>query len=229
MNANECHVGDTVYLIPTHRKGVVLTDDAGLDASNRETAIVEWAGGQIQRITLRSLLTEAQKAAEDAKKIATPPVQKSSSPKKPESPQAIAARQTAVAAAVNYPAKTRVSTKIKSMNDSYFNRVGEVLGPVQDKPGWLLVEWDKDGKIDKISASTLMLEADVQPLLNKMEAEFDKLQTEVGKKLDQAASLIREAHKMASDAGEVLENLEVNDELFDAMDTCGWRTSSLSC
>lgn len=73
----------------------------------------------------------------------------------------------------------------------------------------------------------------------QLDQEFEAVKKEINSKLREAAWLIADANNLASDHGKSMisdSDPETGDILFqgigdliNAMDNCGWRTSSLAC
>lgn len=115
---------------------------------------------------------------------------------------------------------------------------GKILAPLDNTHGnnLVVVEWH-GGQIQKIQCHMLLSEADGaaenQRLLaeqEKMEREFELVQTECAAKLAQAAKLVREAGKLAQSKGQdLLEMYDATRELERAMGDAGWNTSSWHC
>ena len=130
-----------------------------------------------------------------------------------------------------FKAEDRVAREITERHDRL--KRGKVLSV--EPNGKLLVEWDELGwrqtsKIERVDESGLVTEAEAEAAHNKLEAEFEALSDKVQEKLEEAAKLIREAGKIASDGGESLHDMyEVTEPLINAMDFAGWNTSSWSC
>jgi hypothetical protein len=84
----------------------------------------------------------------------------------------------------------------------------------------------------KIMNSNGILPAkDAEEQFSVLEKEFKKIEKEIKDKLENAAKLIIEADKLASKAtdGTLSDMYDAISPLYDAMDKCGWNTSSFSC
>lgn len=100
----------------------------------------------------------------------------------------------------------------------------------------VIVEWDS-GSIDKVDMKSLLSfslgTAENQRLLDeqeRLEKEFEQVQTECSAKLNQAAKLVREAASLAKSKGQDLQEMsEATSDLEYAMEAAGWRTSSWHC
>lgn len=217
MNLNEAKAGVVVHLAGSnHRRGKVM-GAGSQDDMGRDIIIVEWDDRQIQKVTLRSLMTEAEYQAS----IAPPP-------------PPVVTRGPAIATAVPSPFESgqRISTKPEMVpGDGAYNRAGTVIGPVPKSPGMVMVEWDyPQGEITKVSASTLITEEEAEATKLKLEDDFDSLQKQLHDKLQQAAELISEAAEQARKHGHDLSEMyDTIDPLMDALDNAGWCSSSLGC
>lgn len=117
--------------------------------------------------------------------------------------------------------------------------------------GKVKVLWDKDylndysepinkttGKKSKpirvaveIDPKDLLTEEEAKEKFASLEKEYDTVAKEVRAKLTEAGKLVKEANKMAKKAGvdSLAEMYDAVDPLVDAMDACGWRSSSWGC
>jgi hypothetical protein len=112
-----------------------------------------------------------------------------------------------------------------------------LTGVVIDKPanrGKVWVRWDEDscrdidGDEEELDPKVLSLEAN----RSELDKEFKVAAAAIKKKIEEAAKIVREANKMAQDAG--VRNLEemmydAASPLVSAMDDSGWRSSSWGC
>jgi len=84
---------------------------------------------------------------------------------------------------------------------------------------------------DTFDASKLMHRKEFEQKYSKLETAYKEVEAQVKDKLKEAGKLIKESNKMAKKLG--LESLnemyDAIDPLYQAMDACGWRTSSFSC
>lgn len=113
---------------------------------------------------------------------------------------------------------------------------GEVLAPptkdaLTGNPK-VYVKWD--GKWykpnpEEVEVSKLMTQEESDAQYSKLEKEFEELESEIEIKLAEAGRLILEANAIADRGGVQLSELEAIGPLYQAMDACGWSTSSLSC
>jgi hypothetical protein len=64
-----------------------------------------------------------------------------------------------------------------------------------------------------------------------MEKEYEVVAKQIRSKLTEAGKLIKEANKMAKKTGAtyLADMYDAIDPLKNAMDACGWRSSSWSC
>jgi hypothetical protein len=128
---------------------------------------------------------------------------------------------------------------------------GKVVDTEFCTKGKVKVLWDNDylnatcnaiskttGK--KVPPSKVAVEMDIKVLLTEEEAkekfaslekEYDAVAKEVRAKLTEAGKLVKEANKIAKKAGvdSLADMYDAVDPLVDAMDACGWRSSSWSC
>lgn len=103
----------------------------------------------------------------------------------------------------------------------------EAKGKVRVK--WDYV-WDGSPNPSSIATSKLMLESEANEILSKLEAEYEAYAGPIRKKIEKAAKLLEEANELAAAQDrDLTEWSDVVDPLIGAMDTIGWRTSSLSC
>lgn len=102
-----------------------------------------------------------------------------------------------------------------------------------EKDGKFLVKWDASWhqpNPDKHNASELMLETEANKILSKLEAEYEAWAGPIREKMEQAAKLLEEAGKLATkQKRDLSEMYEITSPLIGAMESIGWRTSSLSC
>jgi hypothetical protein len=128
---------------------------------------------------------------------------------------------------------------------------GTITGPVVDIPDWntanpeintipgVVVLWNIDDKIsmhaELISIDSLFSEKEAleRTTLLLVEEKYKQetmrpLKEVVLDKLTQAADLVDQAQQ-AIKSFAVLSDLEESDVLLEAMNNCGWRTSSLIC
>ena len=110
--------------------------------------------------------------------------------------------------------------------------VGTVIAYVDDDTH--IVEFTY-GNCSKVKPEYLVSEeeakeirAAVQAKRDKLEKEFGTVRKRIGEKLTQAAELIRESRKLASEHHKDLERLREADDLYDVMCDIGWISSS-SC
>lgn len=82
-----------------------------------------------------------------------------------------------------------------------------------------------------VNAAWLLPEEEMKKVYVTLEKEYEAVAKQVRAKLKEAGSLIKEANKLAKKAGaESLNDMyDVLAPLEDAMDSCGWRTSSWNC
>jgi hypothetical protein len=100
--------------------------------------------------------------------------------------------------------------------------------------GSITVKWDKEfvymDKYNKtVAAKHLMLESECKEEYSRLEAEFQVLENEIKNKMEQAGKLLVEAHDLASEAGKDLAFMDALSPFTNAIDTVGWRSSSLTC
>lgn len=112
---------------------------------------------------------------------------------------------------------------------------GTLAGPA-DPNGLVVVEWN-GGRLSKHAITSLLDEkageAENKRLLDeqeRLEKEFERVETECKTKLEKAADLIREASSLAHSKGKDLQEMyEAVRPLERAMDDAGWSTSSWHC
>lgn len=115
---------------------------------------------------------------------------------------------------------------------------GIIAGPVTNHPSLgevVVVEW-YDGGLQKITTRSLITEYEADQLdakmfaaAKKLEDEWNALEDQVRGKVNEAAKLLSAAAKIATAGGHSLSELDVNDNLIDAIFEGGWNSSSLSC
>lgn len=107
-------------------------------------------------------------------------------------------------------------------------RTGTVIGNALSVPDLVAVEWS-DGSLTKAHVDTLLTERDMA-----LELEFEAINA----KIAEAARLLSEAAKSATMHGKELNDYNYDtddryfpaiDDLMEAIDDAGWRSSSLSC
>lgn len=130
---------------------------------------------------------------------------------------------------------------------------GPEFGKITDilPGGKVKVLWDNDnyndhsevfskttGKLQKsisvpseVDAKLLLPEAEMKAKFSELEKEYDAVADQIREKLKEAGKLIKEANKMAKKTGadSLNDMYDAVGPLEDAMDACGWRTSSWSC
>lgn len=126
-----------------------------------------------------------------------------------------------------------ISTKIVIKEDCgpEYGTVTEILGG-----GLVAVKWDSfDGfavspDMSPIEINKLMFEEEMKKEYASLEAEFSSVEKDITKKMKEAGVLIKEASKLAKKQGfELVDMYDAVNPLYDAMDACGWRTSSFFC
>lgn len=129
----------------------------------------------------------------------------------------------------------RVSERVTKSNVKHNDppRKGVVIA-LTDDPNRVVVDWDKTNwgksEVAKVDVSGLMLEADGTAEFDRLSAEFEKMQEAIHGVVQEAADKLTEAMKMAQANGEELAELhEAVYPLMRAMNSAGWRTSSLHC
>jgi hypothetical protein len=111
---------------------------------------------------------------------------------------------------------------------------GKIAGPLNGTIA--IIEWD-NGQLAKMDIKHLHSEivgiAENQRMQNeqeRLEAEFARVEEVVKEKLAEAAKLVNEAAKLASDADtDIQEMYDATRPLERAMENAGWRTSSWHC
>lgn len=102
-----------------------------------------------------------------------------------------------------------------------------------DSEGKLTVKWDNSWikpNPSQHDADELITEAAADKILSKLEKEFEAWAGPIRKKIEQAAKCLAEAGELATAQDRDLSEMsELVGPLINAMDTIGWRTSSLSC
>lgn len=82
-----------------------------------------------------------------------------------------------------------------------------------------------------VSIHDLFSEEEAKEQLSILESEFKAVEKEIQEKLELAGALIKEANNLSKKVGQssVSEMYDAIQPLYDAMDDCGWSTSSFSC
>lgn len=94
------------------------------------------------------------------------------------------------------------------------------------------VKWDSKWckpNPEEVEVSSLMSQQESDQQYSKLEKEFKELEVIIETKLAEAGKLIREASSCADSFGVELNSLDAIRPLYQAMDACGWNTSSFSC
>lgn len=104
-------------------------------------------------------------------------------------------------------------------------RSGKVVDIISDT---LVIEW-ANKMTTKRKANTIVLASEAQPMIDKLNTEFNTLLVVLREKMELAAATIEEAQTVATARGQNLRSIyEATRPLYNAMDNAGWRTSSLS-
>lgn len=109
------------------------------------------------------------------------------------------------------------------------------LGEVTDisAKGKITVKWDGAyGRSEVLEAKDLMTEEAGKARYSELEAEFAVIEKQIAAKVKEVAKGIREADKLARKTGRPLSQMGydiIYRDLYDAMDSAGWRTSSFGC
>lgn len=135
---------------------------------------------------------------------------------------------TKVIASIQYGEEDKIFryTFDEYSDDSDYTLVGVVLSqPASAGKVW--VKWTEgDREDEEIDIKVLSLESSKADL----EKEFRVIEKQIKEKMKEAAKLVKEANKIAKNAGANLKNLyEAVSPLIDAMDSCGWHSSSWGC
>jgi hypothetical protein len=101
----------------------------------------------------------------------------------------------------------------------------------------VIIKWDAtrydaahEGNLDLEDQKSLYPEEELKKKWSKLEEDFTKLEVQVVDKVKAAGKLLREANKIAKKTGHSLEEMyDAISPLMDAMDDCGWNTSSFGC
>lgn len=124
------------------------------------------------------------------------------------------------------------SKMVKYRHDEYDDYT--MTGVVVDKTaasGKVFVQWKEgEGDIDfdqpqEVDVKLLTLFTD----RSEIEKEFKELNKTLKLKMKEASAIIREAGKLARDKGYSLAEMGAGYDLYGAMDSAGWRTSSFGC
>lgn len=91
-------------------------------------------------------------------------------------------------------------------------------------------EKSRESKPALVPLSVLFSESDAKSLDSVLEKEFKAVEKQVQARLKVAAQNIREANKLAKKLGTNLGGMGAGyGDLYDAMDSAGWNTSSFGC
>lgn len=105
---------------------------------------------------------------------------------------------------------------------------GTVVG--FNKPNKIIVEWDEDKILKSVDESTLRSKAEIDKSWSSLEEEFFAVSEKIKGKMKEAAKLLTEAHALSKKTGQDLAGMyDAIGPLLNAMDDCGWRTSSFNC
>lgn len=116
---------------------------------------------------------------------------------------------------------------------------GRTIAPIIQRPDgveMVLVEFD-NGSLQKIAVSQLLTEGQVDEHLahiraerTRIEQDFKRVAAEVKVKLNEAASLVREANALAKTVRRDAANCDdASSDFQDALDDSGWYHSSAVC
>ena len=98
--------------------------------------------------------------------------------------------------------------------------------------GYVDVKWDwpESAPSKEEAIVDLMSEKDALKEYTAIEKEFNKMTKDITTKMAAAGQAVREAHKLAEKLNlDDMSMLPCFGPLFEAMEDCGWSTSSLSC
>jgi hypothetical protein len=123
-----------------------------------------------------------------------------------------------------------IGSKVAAISRSYKDdlQIGTVIGYWQNLT---IVEWD-NGKIIKLNNNSLVSAQEAQQKKSQFEEEFQAYQDELNDKINQATKLIKEANQLARKNGLDLSHFDlsnISEKLIDAIEECGWNTSSWQC
>jgi len=99
--------------------------------------------------------------------------------------------------------------------------------------GKIVVRWDDEKASTnpgQFLPKQLLSKAEADTILTQLEQEYQAIAVPIISKLKAAGVLILEAKKLAEANGkDLVEDFELTEDLFAAMDEAGWNTSSLGC
>lgn len=148
---------------------------------------------------------------------------------------------TKVLASMSYPEEYSDDEEqiVRYTYDQYGDN--DLIGVVRSKeasPGKVFVSWiegERAGESEgadeeegeEVDIKVLSLLSDRSTL----DKEFSVAEKQIKAKLKEAGQLVKEAHKMAQAAGarDLASMYDAVGPLADAMDACGWRSSSWGC
>ena len=136
-----------------------------------------------------------------------------------------------------FPPGTRVGQFIEG--DHRYVDYGTVKSNDPKKPNNVMVEFDQSAysisakmppEIKSISIKYLEFEVDAKRMSSELEKEFQEIEKIIEVKMSMVSSLIKEAELIAQSKGFVLQDCYSGTRpLMDALESAGWRTSSLGC
>jgi len=120
---------------------------------------------------------------------------------------------------------TKIIRYDEYQDDTLFGEITDITSK-----GKAIVQWDNISEPETMDPKVLTLEAKAKADLDRLEKEFKAVEKEVKAKMKDAGALLKEANTLSQTVGLQLENMwDACEPLLDAMDKCGWRTSSFGC
>lgn len=139
--------------------------------------------------------------------------------------------------------KFKIGDRVASIEDVNMNKVSKYyydesycFGIVSDMTakGDCIVTWDdkwkNSGKPQIIEEVNLAPEKEFKDSISKLEKEYEKLQTQIGSKLNGISKIVEDARNLAKKNGYDLSDFSaIEDTFYPLMRSFGWSTSSLTC
>ena len=123
----------------------------------------------------------------------------------------------------------KVTKRFTKFEPRYDLEIGKVVSVSKNKA---LVKWKSSYKYpnpQEILESELMFYSDANKKWTELEKEFAIVEQQLKVKVAMATALLDEASQIAKANGYVLSQLDVGYTVIDAINSAGWRTSSLNC
>jgi hypothetical protein len=137
------------------------------------------------------------------------------------------------------PQDCKTNTRVAMISKTQPCPKGTIKSEVEKHPSHgqvVIVEWDH-GNIQKMTLRSLITEkeglaqdARIKAEEERLETEWEKAQSQVGAKLQEAANAVNEAARLAKATGHELQEMyDATRPLMRAISNAGWNSSSMSC